>query len=476
MGLVEDSAMSSFGTAKMTLGDFKEQIFNELMLLSHDDLREAGNLTLAEARLPAFAVGTPGLGKTAIVKSVLTDINNLLEKEGSPIRFNYKKIQLGQTQVGELQGIPLLDTSPVNQAGEEVHIKGLEAKGNSAKAEAYYAVDSSYKADGSGKGNLPAKSDRRRVVRVQMEDLPDAEIDGEYGILFLDELTTADEAQMQPALGLCDDSRSIGTYTLPEHWLVVGAGNGIDCTNFIRFDDATISRFMIFDLTVDYEKDWRPWAHSVGIHPDIIAFLNFRPEALNQIQSDDSEVKNAGKQFTNPRTWTNLNTLLKQRDALKKSIPKEKIVQYASTVIGIKYASDFAAFLIFKEQSNYDTDKIMEGKEKFPNKDHTLRVESMHLIIQSLISKIQDYIKRRKNETGGDFEKEDYEKLANPIKWILALPHIDMVVASIRELIHEIPEIHSQNVLFDPAFCAACPEFDTFLDEHSSIVSALISS
>lgn len=475
MGLKEDNT-SSFGTMRMTLADFKEQLFNELFLISHDETREQTNLSLAEARLPLFTVGTPGLGKTAVVAAAKDEINNLLEKEGSPIRFGFKKIQLGQTQVGELQGIPLLDTAPVRQAGDEVtSIKDPNAVKEKTKASGVYAVDSNYKNDGSGKGNLPSKSDRRRVVRVQMEDLPDKDIDGEYGILFLDELTTADEAQMQPALGLCDDSRNIGTYKLPEHWLVVGAGNGIDCTNFIRFDDATISRFMIFDLAINYETDWRPWAHSAGIHPDIIAFLNFKPGALNEIQSEETDVANAGKQFTNPRTWTALNTLLKQRDALNRPIPQDKIAQYASTIIGIKWAREFESFLKYKVTSNYDTDKIMEGEEKSPKDDRAIKQETVHIVVQSLISKMQQYIEVKLRD--GDvknWDAKDFDKLVNPIKWILDLPHTDMVLNYILEIINEVPEFKTQNILFDPKFCKACPEFDNYIEENTDIVNALL--
>lgn len=477
MGLAEDNT-SSFGTMRMTLADFKEQLFNELFLISHDETREQTNLSLAEARLPLFTVGTPGLGKTAVVAAAKDEINNLLEKEGSPIRFGFKKIQLGQTQVGELQGIPLLDTT-AGIAGTEVKgVKDPDAVSEKTKASGVYAVDSNYKNDGSGKGNLPAKSDRRRVVRVQMEDLPDADIDGEYGILFLDELTTADEAQMQPALGLCDDSRNIGTYKLPEHWLVVGAGNGIDCTNFIRFDDATISRFMIFDLAINYHTDWRPWAHSAGIHPDIIAFLNFKPMALNEIQSEESDVANAGKQFTNPRTWTALNTLLKQRDALNKPIPQDKIAQYASTIIGIKWAREFESFLRFKVTSNYDTDKIMAGDEsQSPKNDKTIKQETVHIVVQSLISKTQSYISSKaRDKSIDDWEVKDFEKVANAIKWVLALPHTDMALAYMQEIISEVPEFNANNILFKPNFCTACPEFEDFICKNSDIVKALLNN
>ena len=76
MGLKEDNT-SSFGTMRMTLADFKEQLFNELFLISHDETREQTNLTLAEARLPLCTVGTPGLGKTGVVAAAKDEINNV---------------------------------------------------------------------------------------------------------------------------------------------------------------------------------------------------------------------------------------------------------------------------------------------------------------------------------------------------------------------------------------------------------------
>ena len=117
-------------------------------------------------------------------------VENLIDKEmPKDKQFGFKKIQLGKLVVGDLTGIPVVMP------------------------------------DGT-------------VKRVHVPDLPPNDPKDpnfkEYGVLFLDEITTVDEAQMQPALGLADSSRDMGEYKLPEHWLVVAAGNGPDCTNFMR--------------------------------------------------------------------------------------------------------------------------------------------------------------------------------------------------------------------------------------------------
>ena len=136
-----------------------------------------------------MVLGDPGIGKTCGIVSIIDELNAQLPADK---KLGFKKILLGQTVVGSLSGIPVIN----NQTSE--------------------------------------------VKRVQAPDLPIAERDGEYGVLFLDEITTADEAQVQPALGLCDDTRNIGTYQLPEHWVVVAAGNGPSCANFIELHDMTL--------------------------------------------------------------------------------------------------------------------------------------------------------------------------------------------------------------------------------------------
>ena len=212
---------------KSSLREFVDALKGRLGLLAlSDEELQAYGLDLESVRIPMLVLGTPGVGKTCSVISTVKQVNKELPKDK---QFAFKKIQLGKLVVGDLTGIPVVMP------------------------------------DGS-------------VKRVQVPDLPPSDPNdpefSEYGVLFLDEITTVDEAQMQPALGLADSSRDMGEYKLPEHWLVVAAGNGPDCTNFMRLDDAMLLRFETFDISYNYKTDWRDWAHQNGICEEIIAFLN----------------------------------------------------------------------------------------------------------------------------------------------------------------------------------------------------------
>ena len=194
------SEREDLGIPKSKFSDFLDELRSKLFFMSGALRCEDFGLTLKDVRKPILCIGLPGIGKTCGVMSVINEINSTLPEDK---HFKFKKILLGQTTVGSLSGIPVVNSS----TGD--------------------------------------------IRRAQAPELPTLEKEGEYGVLFLDEITTADEAQIQPALGLADDSRNIGEYTLPEHWLVVGAGNGPDCTNFVRLDDMTLSRFSPFDIQFD---------------------------------------------------------------------------------------------------------------------------------------------------------------------------------------------------------------------------------
>src|SRR5699024_1979239 len=191
--------------------------------------------------------------------------------------------------------------------------------------------------------------------------------DPEYGVLFLDELTTADEAQVQPALGLCDDSRNIGEYTLPPHWLVVSAGNGPDCTNFLRLDDMTISRFVVYDIAYDFTRDWRPYANTKGIEDDIIAFLNFDPSMCVRVESTENDT--SGRLFPCPRTWERLSNEIKIRRAVGKPVPQAQMGEFAGRIVGLNAGRAFQSFTAYHEKVTYDPKKIIEGTEEPPKPD-----------------------------------------------------------------------------------------------------------
>lgn len=396
-----------------TLTEFFDDVEGKLAMLTGLVPYEDFGLTLEEIRRPLLVIGKPGIGKTCGVLSSIREMNKKLPKDR---KLGFKKILLGQTVVGSLSGIPVS------------------------------------KPDGT-------------VVRIQLPDLPNPQRDGEYGVLFLDEITTADEMQIQPALGLADDSRSLGEYTLPEHWIVIGAGNGPDCTNFVRLDDMTLTRFSAYDINYNYHKDFRPYAHATGINEDIIAFLNFKPDLC--VRPESTDMDSAGKMFPCPRTWERLSIELKMRKIQSKPVDPDQIANFAGRIIGIKAGREFGAFMQYRKTLAYDIDKILAGTEKDP--EVGMPAETYHIIIQSLIKKITDKVKTY--DSIDDVPLHVYEMCGHMLHWILKFQELERKVNAIAEIRDDCDLL--VDLIFDDDFAENyCPEIDDFLRENNVLLNS----
>lgn len=396
-----------------TLTEFFDDVEGKLAMLTGLVPYEDFGLTLEEIRRPLLVIGKPGIGKTCGVLSSIREMNKKLPKDR---KLGFKKILLGQTVVGSLSGIPVS------------------------------------KPDGT-------------VVRIQLPDLPNPQRDGEYGVLFLDEITTADEMQIQPALGLADDSRSLGEYSLPEHWIVIGAGNGPDCTNFVRLDDMTLTRFSAYDINYNYHKDFRPYAHATGINEDIIAFLNFKPDLC--VRPESTDMDSAGKMFPCPRTWERLSIELKMRKVQGKPVDPDQIANFAGRIIGIKAGREFGAFMQYRKTLAYDIDKILAGTEKDP--EVGMPAETYHIIIQSLIKKITDKVKTY--DSIDDVPLHVYEMCGHMLHWILKFQELERKVNAIAEIRDDCDLL--VDLIFDNDFAENyCPEIDDFLRENNVLLNS----
>lgn len=401
---------------KSTLTEFFDDVEGKLALLTGLVPYEEFGLTLEQIRRPLLVIGKPGIGKTCGIISCIKELNKKLPPEK---KLGFKKILLGQTVVGSLSGIPLLDQTS------------------------------------------------HKAIRVQDSGLPDPAEDGEYGVLFLDEITTADEMQIQPALGLADDSRSLGEYTLPDHWIVVGAGNGPDCTNFVRLDDMTISRFTAYDVNYDYKRDFRPYAHATGISEDIIAFLNFAPDLCVRVESSDMD--EAGKMFPCPRTWERLSIEMKMRKVRGKEVPIDSMGNFAGRIIGKQAAREFAAFLEFKKRLNYDLEKILDGTERDP--EVGMAKESFHIILEGLLKRVKDELKGYNSTDAVPVEM--YHRVGNMISWLLKFQELENKINAIIEIRDDVPCI--AELMFDDDFAdECCPGLNDFFSDNSSLLQCRI--
>lgn len=412
--MAESTDKEGLGIPKSKFSDFLDELRNKLIFMSGKLNCEDFGLELKDVRKPILCIGLPGIGKTCGVMSVINEVNKMVEEQG--VSFSFKKILLGQTVVGSLSGVPVVNTT----SGD--------------------------------------------IKRAQAPELPTVEKDGEYGVLFLDEITTADEAQIQPALGLADDSRNIGEYSLPEHWLVVGAGNGPDCTNFVRLDDMTLTRFSPFDIQYDYKRDWRPWAHEHNIDPMIIAYLNFKPEHCVMVESTDMD--DAGKMFPCPRTWERLSIELKMRKAIGKPVKPSELGNFAGRIIGKRVGREFAAFASFSDDLPFEPNKIIEGTEREPE---PVKEEVFHILLESCISIMKETMKQT-NDGNGNYPADTYQKMANMIDWFLGFEGLalELVINAVAEMRSNIGDFNS--IIFDNDFLQFTNKFNEFVENHVDLI------
>jgi hypothetical protein len=127
------------------------------------------------------------------------------------------------------------------------------------------------------------------------------------GILFLDELPSADPSVQVAAYELILDRRLGTAWTLPAGWLVVAAGNRAeDASVFRGMPAALANRLLHLELGVE-PRAWLTWARSAGLDEDVIAFLESDPRRLLQFPAGRQERERG---WPSPRSWERVSQVL----------------------------------------------------------------------------------------------------------------------------------------------------------------------
>ena len=115
--------------------------------------------------------------------------------------------------------------------------------------------------------------------------LPDAERHGPYGILFLDEITSAPPSVSAAAYQLILDRR-LGDYEVPPGWAIFAAGN--------RQGD----RGVTYTMPAPLANRFSHFEVETNIDERLIGFLRFKPELLFDFNPAHNPVA-----FPSPRSW-----------------------------------------------------------------------------------------------------------------------------------------------------------------------------
>ena len=123
-------------------------------------------------------------------------------------------------------------------------------------------------------------------------------------LLFLDEINAAPPSIQAAAYKLVLD-RQIGAHNLHKRVAIVCAGNkATDKAIVNRLSTAMQSRMIHLNLMVD-STSWLEWANAGNIDHRVISFIKFRPELLHKFNPS-----HADDTFASPRTWEFLSKII----------------------------------------------------------------------------------------------------------------------------------------------------------------------
>lgn len=154
------------------------------------------------------------------------------------------------------------------------------------------------------RGAIFADDKLAKTVWFPPEFLPNP--DQPQGILFLDELTAADQRLQISAYSLILDRR-VGNYALPDGWQIVAAGNA-SFHGAVSHDMGTALADRMFHFNVQTTIDaFLAHALESNFAPEVMAYLRVRPDKL-----DDTEAQLAADHLigASPRGWEDISNVM----------------------------------------------------------------------------------------------------------------------------------------------------------------------
>ena len=199
------------------------------------------------------------------------------------------------------------------------------------------------------RGAIYADDEQAKTVWFPPEFLPGP--DQPEGLLFLDELTAADQRLQISAYSLILDRR-VGHYELPDGWLVVAAGNAA-FHGAVSHDMGTALADRMFHFNVQTVIGaFLDYAIANDLAPEVMAYLKVRPDKLDDTQS---QLANDHLIGASPRGWEDVSNVIRSdlSDEVKRVFVQGRI--------GAANAAEF--FGVLRElQAGADVVRLLEAR------------------------------------------------------------------------------------------------------------------
>jgi hypothetical protein len=213
-------------------------------------------------------------------------------------------------------------------------------------------------------------------------DLPDEEFAGQYPIvvLFLDEMNSAAPSVQAAAYQLILNRR-VGKYKMPDNVVIVAAGNReSDKGVTYRMPTPLANRFIHQEMKVDFAS-WQEWAVIHGIHKDVVGYLTYAKQDLNEF-----DPKSASRAFATPRSWTFVSQLLEDDEG-----DDDTIMNLIAGTVGEGLAVKFMAHRKIAGKMPKPED-ILSGKEKELN---VKEVSAMYSLVISMCYELKSAVENK---------------------------------------------------------------------------------
>lgn len=297
----------------MNIKDAKEQIKNAIIAYFSKDEYGEYQISIEDQR-PVFLMGPPGIGKTAIMKQIASELGVGL--------VSYSMTH--HTRQSAL-GLPFIQTK--TYGGKE------------------YSV---------------SEYTMSEIIASVYDMIEETGI--KEGILFLDEINCVSET-LAPSMLQFLQYKIFGRHRVPDGWIVVTAGNPPEYNNSVReFDTVTWDRMKRIDIEPDYQI-WKEYAMNRGVHASVSTYLDIKTSDFYRVESTVE-----GKTIVTARAWLNLSDMIRLYEQNNLKVEEKMIGQYLQDK---KVAKAFANYydLFNKYKSDYQVDDILSGKASEKIKD-----------------------------------------------------------------------------------------------------------
>lgn len=289
----------------MNIKEAKQYIEDSISMYLKKD--EDGEYRIPVVRQrPIFLLGAPGIGKTAIMEQIASDLNIALVSYSMTHHTRQSALGLPFISHKEFEGMEY-DVSEYTMS--EIIASIYDVMNNSGIKE---------------------------------------------GILFLDEINCVSET-LAPSMLQFLQYKIFGKHKVPEGWIIVTAGNPPEYNKSVRdFDVVTLDRMKILEVEADYSV-WKEYAKNKELHPAIISFLDINKDYFYSVETT---VK--GKNYITARGWEDLSEMIKLYEESNLSVKQTLVEQYLRNE---KVVREFSAFYdIYKKyQATYNVKEILNG-------------------------------------------------------------------------------------------------------------------